>query len=64
MTSLKTTTESSSSNIEETKTSSGPGPDYSIQEWDDGNLNLDTNILRGIYAYGTLSVVPFDRPSL
>lgn len=64
MTSLNTTTESSSSNIEETKTSSGPGPDYSIQEWDDGNLNLDTNILRGIYAYGFEQPSPIQKKAL
>ena len=64
MTSLNTTTESSSSNIEETKTSSGPGPNYSIQEWDDSNLNLDTNILRGIYAYGFEQPSPIQKKAL
>ena len=30
---------------------------YEIRDWDDENLNLDTRLLRGIYAYG------FERPS-
>jgi translation initiation factor 4A len=37
---------------------------YSIEEWDDVNLNLDSNILRGIFAYGFEQPSPIQKKAL
>tara|TARA_B110001450_G_scaffold26113_1_gene22985 strand:+ start:1096 stop:2340 length:1245 start_codon:yes stop_codon:yes gene_type:complete len=37
---------------------------YTIEEWDDVNLNLDSNILRGIFAYGFEQPSPIQKKAL
>ena len=64
MTSLKNTIQIPPPIDGETKTSSGPDKYYSIEEWDDVNLDLDTNILRGIYAYGFEQPSPIQKKAL
>lgn len=60
MTSNEQTPKSPVSSNDETKQSSN----YSIEEWDDANLNLDSNILRGIFAYGFEQPSPIQKKAL
>jgi len=60
MTSHEQTPKSPVSSNDETKQSSN----YSIEEWDDVNLDLDSNILRGIFAYGFEQPSPIQKKAL
>ena len=44
-------------NLNEKEQSTAIDKNYVISTWEDGNLNLDAKLLRGIYAYG------FEKPS-
>ena len=44
-------------NSHEEKEDHSKGYQYEISGWEDGNLDLDTKLLRGIFAYG------FEKPS-
>ena len=46
-----------------TSTSTSSVAKYSIEEWDDERLNLSTEILRGIFAFGFENPSPIQKKS-